>query len=351
MRQNDSINTCTAFRRSTVLFFLLFASAPQTRTVASAQPVATQQAAAKLDAANHMVYDAGQGRMVLLISSTQSGFEEIWRWNGKQWALVPGSGPAARELSGAVYDTRRKRIVLHGGIVGPTGDRKGDTWEWDGTNWHHMTDTGVGTRDHHAMAFDEARGKTVLFGGAKSDNSLATDTWEWDGVKWTQVATQGPGGRAHFAMVYDNKRKKVVLFGGIREDGKKYNDTWAWDGKTWEKLSAEGPLPRYRHRMAFDSHAGVMILYGGLGAKHPPGALDDTWIWDGQQWKEIKTAGPGKRNSHVMANDPVRRRIVLCGGSFWDGQVSKIYDDTWEWDGQQWTQIKSLDKKFFDVGK
>lgn len=302
---------------------------------------APQQGTAKPDSANHIVYDTQLHQMILLTAFHQSGLEEIWGWDGKQWKLIPGSGPSARELSGAVYDTRRKRIILYGGIgIKPREDRKGDTWEWDGKNWRQMTDTSVGTRDHHAMAYDEARGKTVMFGGSKSGESLATDTWEWDGERWTQVATQGPGGRAHFAMVYDSTRKKVILFGGIREDGKKYNDTWAWDGKTWQKLSAEGPPPRYRHSMVFDSQTGTIVLYGGLGARQPPGGLDDTWIWDGHRWQEIKTTGPGKRNSHVMAYDPVRRTTVLHGGSFFDGQVSTNYDDTWEWDGKHWFQVK-----------
>ncbi|MCI0556825.1 MAG: hypothetical protein L0287_38285 [Anaerolineae bacterium] len=68
--------------------------------------------------------------------------------------------------------------------------------------------------------------------------------------------------------------------------------------------------------------------------------MDDKWILDNQQWKEIKTAGPSKRSGHVMAYDPARRRTVLYGGGSYDGRVSKKYDDTWEWDGQQWTQIK-----------
>lgn len=296
--------------------------------------------AAKPGPANHMLYDAQRRQLVLLTASPQTGREEMWSWEGKQWQLIPGSGPAARELGSAVYDTRRKRIVLYGGI-GITGgkERKGDTWEWDGKNWQQMTDTSLGTRDHHALAYDEARGKTVLFGGSKAGESLATDTWEWDGVKWTQAATHGPGGRAHFAMVYDSTRKQVMLFGGIREDGKKYNDTWAWDGKTWQKLSEEGPPPRYHHRMVFDSQAGVAVLYGGLGARQPPGALDDTWIWDGQRWKEVTTPGPGKRSDHVMAYDAARGKTMLYGGNYWDGKISTRYEDIWEWDGKKWTQV------------
>ena len=320
--------------------FLVLLLVCSQQTTASFAPFAAVQTATKPELPNHLLYDAQQRALALLSSSRQSGFEELWGWKEKQWTRLSGTGPAARELGGAVYDTQRQRIVLYGGIGRGAEERRGDTWEWDGKRWRQMPDTSVGPRDHHALAYDEARGKTVLYSGSQSGAALATDTWEWDGAKWTQVATQGPGGRAHFGMVYDNRRKQVILFGGLDESSKKYNDLWAWDGKRWQKLGEGGPLPRYRHAMAFDRQAGVLVLYGGLGARQPPGALEDTWIWDGQHWQEIKTAGPGKRSSHLMAYDAVRGKTVLHGGNFWDGKVSTNYDDTWEWDGKQWTQIK-----------
>jgi hypothetical protein len=324
-------------------FLLLFCKAiTPPKMAAGDAPVTPQQAAAvKPSSANHMVYDAQRRQMVLLTAPRQAEREEMWGWDGKQWLFIPSTGPAVRELSGATYDARRKRVVLYGGMGLQTReDRRGDTWEWDGKTWQQMTDTSVGTRDHHALAYDEARGKTVMFGGNKAGELLETDTWEWDGAKWMRVATQGPGGRAHFALVYDSKHKQVVLFGGLGEGYKTHNDTWAWDGKIWRKLSEEGPPRRTHHRMAFDNQAGAIVLFGGLAGGNPKAALDDTWIWDGARWKEIKTAGPGKRSGHVMAYDAARGITMLYGGGSWDGKVVTRYDDTWEWDGQQWAQVK-----------
>lgn len=329
------------FTLTTMLLLLFCLTVTPSNLTACDEPVVPLQANAKPSAANHMIYDAQQRQMLLLACPRQVEREEVWGWDGKQWQFIPSVGPAVRELSAAAYDTRRKRVVLHGGMgVTNREDRRGDTWEWDGKSWRQMTDTSVGTRDHHAMAYDEARGKMVMFGGVKADDHLATGTWEWDGVKWTQVATEGPGGRAHFAMVYDGKRKQVVLFGGLDEGYKKPNDTWTWDGKTWRKLNEEGPPRRTHHRMAFDDKAGAIVLFGGLAGGDPKAALADTWIWDGQQWKEIKTAGPPKRSGHVMAYDAARGKVMLYGGGSWDGKISTNYDDTWEWNGQQWMQVK-----------
>ncbi len=291
-----------------------------------------------------LVYDDRQRRVVLLDGYQQPyqpELGEVWAWDGRRWELRPGSGPTARSLCSAAFDSRRRKLISFGG-VGNRGyeDLRGDTWEWDGTRWSQMTDTGVGTRDHHVMVFDASRGRAMMYGGQTSSRSWARDTWEWDGGKWTKLSVPGPGGRAHFAMVYDSKRKRVVLFGGIGEDNKYHNDTWEWDGASWRKVSDEGPPPRARHRMVFDSRAGVAVLYGGDGVKTEPGrgfrVLEDMWTWDGQHWTEVKTSGPGKRFMHAMAYDAARRRTVLYGG----GDGTKDPDDTWEWDGKSWTQVK-----------
>jgi hypothetical protein len=255
-----------------------------------------------------------------------------------------------RTNSAAVYDSRRKRIVLYGGVGNKASreydDRRGDTWEWDGKRWFQMADTSVGTRDHHAMAYDAARGKTVMYGGVSSDRTLPRETWEhpgatweWDGAKWTKVADAGPGGRIAMGLVYDGKRQQVILFGGSDKAGKRYNDTWAWDGKTWRKVSEEGPSVRIGQSMAFDRRAGVIVLFGGNAAGE---RLDDLWQWDGQRWTEIKVTGPrpSKRNGARMVYDTARGKIVLYGGYVVEGGERMASDEMWEWDGKQWAQIK-----------
>ena len=95
-----------------------------------------------------LVYDSRMRRMVLLggyQSPNPPALEEVWRFDGEGWGRLPGTGPAARSLCGAAYDSRRDRVILFGG-VGNNGytDLKGDTWEWDGESWRQATDTTVG---------------------------------------------------------------------------------------------------------------------------------------------------------------------------------------------------------------
>ena len=214
---------------------------------------AIAQPSIKPSRVQHMLYDTQHKQIMLLSASSESGFEEVWSWNGSEWKLSSVTGPPARETGAAVYDTLRNRIVLFGGIgIKSQEDRLGDLWESNGKRWEQSTGaTNNGTRDHHYIAFDESRGRAVVYGGQPTDRSWLTDTSEWDGSKWVKINSTSPGGRVHFAMVYDSWRKRVLLFGGFDEAFKAHNDLWSWDGKKWEKLSEGGPAPRSHHAMAF----------------------------------------------------------------------------------------------------
>ena len=92
-----------------------------------------------------------------------------------------------------------------------------------------------------------------------------------------------------------------------------------------------GPRERTLHAMAHDSARDVTILFGGSAAA--TGAVGDTWQWDGQDWTQLLDSGPPRRISHALAFDSIRNRMVLFGGA-----GDSIFQDTWELDGQDWTQ-------------
>jgi hypothetical protein len=64
--------------------------------------------------------------------------------------------------------------------------------------------------------------------------------------------------------------------------------------------------------------------------------LDDTWKWDGSDWTQYAPANtPSERYEHAMAYDMARGVVVLFGG---DGN-SGLLNDTWEWNGENWTLL------------
>jgi uncharacterized protein (TIGR03437 family) len=79
--------------------------------------------------------------------------------------------------------------------------------------------------------------------------------------------------------------------------------------------------------MAYDSAHHQVVLFGG-------GDEDDTWVWDGSNWTEkFPESSPPARTNHAMAYDSAHGQVVLFGG------ISGLHllNDTWLWDGSNWT--------------
>lgn len=95
------------------------------------------------------------------------------------------------------------------------------------------------------------------------------------------------------------------------------------------------PRAREGAALVFDSLRGRSILFGGHFVDQ---FFDDTWAWDGTNWTQIETLGPNSRHSHGMAYDEARDRVVVYGGF-----ASNIgfADDTWEFDGASWSPLST----------
>jgi hypothetical protein len=155
---------------------------------------------------------------------------------------------------------------------------------------------------------------------------------------WTQRKDIGPSGRDLHRMTYDNVRQRVVLFGGRAGPGESIvmNDTWEWDGEYWTQMNDLGPPPRSAHGLVFDSLRKKTVCFGGLArGADPRSAFGDTWEWDGQDWTQMADTGPVARSFHAMAYDSDRGRTVLFGGQI----PGDFLNDTWDWDGTEWTQV------------
>ena len=208
--------------------------------------------------------------------------------------LVPLTEMPASE-PGFVYDSRRNRFVAFGGSGG-RGQVNGDTWEFDGAAWSKVVPAGSGAPDArqvHAMVFDEKRGRTVVFGGMgvatpPTPPAPKGDPWEFDGHAWTRIdAPNGPSPRHSPGATYDSKRNRVLIFGGFGANGM-LGDLWSWDGTAWSKLadaSPAGPEPRGMGYIAYDRKRDRVVLFGGR--KGWPNDVNDTWEWDGERWSRV----------------------------------------------------------------
>src|SRR5262249_25333994 len=244
-------------------------------------------------------------------------------WDGSRWfQRMPATAPLPRASHAMAFDSQRGRTLLFGGSAGNLS-RFGDTWQWDGSFWTPLAPaTSPAARSAHALAYDSVRDRVVLFGGLSSlFGPVLGDTWEWDGTNWAQrMPVQSPAARQWTALAFDRARGRTVLFGGWPV----FADTWEWDGTNWSPVAgAHAPPARYRHSLAYDSARGRTVLFGGQ-ATAPPTSLQDTWEWDGTDWTQRATAAsPAPRYGHVLAFDSARGRTVLFGHF--------PFADTWEY--------------------
>ena len=146
------------------------------------------------------------------------------------------------------------------------------------------------------MTYDSARSRMVLFGG-DGPNGLQGDTWTYDGSTWTQMKfASSPTPRDGPAMAFDPARGRAVLFGGHDSNGR-LGDTWEWDGANWTQIPVTvAPHTRFWESLAFDTQRGKTILFGGDHVQpNDLGESNDTWEWDGAQWTLRLEPGPAAR--------------------------------------------------------
>ncbi|HEY2466539.1 MAG TPA: MBG domain-containing protein [Terracidiphilus sp.] len=151
---------------------------------------------------------------------------------------------------------------------------------------------------------------------------------------WNQLSpATSPSQRFATAMAYDSAHSQVVMFSGLNAS----NDTWLWDGNTWTQANpVTTPSSRSAQAMAYDPVHGQVVMFGGATPTPNSTRINETWLWDGTNWTQANPAtNPPARNGAVMAYDAAHSRVVLFGGVSAGGS---ILGDTWLWDGTNWTQ-------------
>jgi Immunoglobulin I-set domain/Kelch motif len=274
------------------------------------------------------------------------------------WVRIATEGPPSRHAAAMCYDSDRRVTVLFGGgtyAAGP-GSVLGDTWEFDGTNWTQRlpVNSPVG-RTQANMVYDTKRHRAVLFGGLRYDSTygvrFSPETWEWDGNNWQQIVT------AHlppwtetlyaYAACYDNVRGEMLLFGYLTDP------LWSYDGTDWQAKNVGGFGPGFTvglSAMAFDTSRGVAVLPAS-GTGGIPGLANyyniAIWEWDGTNWLERPQSGqqPSLNTSGVaLTYDTFRQECVLFGeeDGVIDGHQTTDYPSPdflrfiWRWNGVQW---------------
>lgn len=164
------------------------------------------------------------------------------------------------------------------------------------------------------------------------------------GLPIWQPVSQGvaPSPRFRALVATDNWRNYVVLYGGTNTAGALF-DTWIWNGAQWRFVTSDGPGVAAAS-MAFDERRGVVVLYGGYRDHFS----DETWEFDGTRWQKVagnrqvcevpNPNAPVGLVSAAMAFDPESQSVLLFGGG------TECYgwrQETWAWNGIAWTLVST----------
>jgi hypothetical protein len=264
------------------------------------------------------------------------------------WALRPAvtTQPTERIYSDMAFEASTGRMVLCAG-QGTSGPRN-DTWTFDGSTWtSHGNSATVTPRSQPAICFAPGIG-TMLFGGGVYPTTYHNDTWRFLGTQWLNTVVYGaPPPRMGHDMVWASNWNCMVMFGGY--NGSTLGDTWslttAFPGVQWNQMLVPNTIPpRQSHAMAFDQRRDRLVVFGGADANGQ--FLGDTWELApaafGWQWIQRTPAqSPPRRWQHKMDYDPARGVVVMTGG-YGNPQCGQYcashLNDVWEYDGDTWTQ-------------
>lgn len=314
-----------------------------------------------------MAYDHTRQRIVLIGGGAPNSVSDVWEFDGTVWIQITAADSVSRAHHPACYDAARREVVTIGGSPGPVGvlmqawngqawttlgntwpsstsanslrlcARPGtdrlllilspgvrlplQTWEWDGHKWSLFDVPGPPLRAYPALG--GARDGAALFYGGVNSGTYLHDTWTWNGASWTSLGTDGnPGNATAQRLVYDPVRRETLLTTAFPSRWR--GDEWYFGGPTFPSRAYPG--------VCFDSHRDRVVLYGGTSDPH------DTWEWDGSEWTQIfsDSIPQPPRGRHGMAYDPIRQLSIVFGGLT---GLTTTLNDTWAWNGTDWTQL------------
>jgi hypothetical protein len=205
---------------------------------------------------------------------------------------------------------------------GSTTASGGDAGAETGSGSDSGSSSGGGS-DSSGTPPPQAATACVLLGGV-ADTAQA---WIWNGTTWTVAAGTPP--QPGLEPDIGSLNGSLVVYGGYNGVG-----TWIWNGTQWSNPLTTAMSPPSRQSSALATLNDKVLLFGGCqscGGNF--GLMGDTWEWDGQSWTELHPAqSPPARFGAVAGT--VAGKIVLFGG---ESYAPTHFNDTWEWDGENWS--------------
>jgi hypothetical protein len=190
--------------------------------------------------------DASMGEGPSVTAGPAIVLEDITRWR----QLLPDRAAGTPTL--VAYDPANRRALLMIGPPGPGGTPQ--IWEYalDDTSGRFVQLFPGGGDPPLLLAqpvYDARRQRILLFGGVRGELGVSDEVWALDVSRrgqesWSVAATGGPGARYLSMVAYDEERDRVLCYGGVDlSTATVFNDLWAFDlaANAWVSLPASVP--------------------------------------------------------------------------------------------------------------
>jgi hypothetical protein len=287
----------------------------------------------------------------LLLTAAFAGLSRADPRDGR-WVEIatPGPIPSPRFFEVTGFDAVRERLYLYGGAgsklneddlwVLSLGDRTG--------RWEQLTFTGTSPGRLFilgASTFDSRHTRFVVCMWPTDTTTRIYIFSLGDSPVWSSVDVAGPAptNRSEGVFVYDSEQDQFVLFGGSSAHGD-LNDVWALtlnDSPRWTRMEPIGPAPEGRWGAAgtYDPVRGRLVICGGQSnSKGPPYVLGDAWALPLNEgsWSRLASL-PIPLFTLRAVYDPLADRLLSFGGSAETGYLpdatrSLVLQGSAEWE-------------------
>jgi hypothetical protein len=164
---------------------------------------------------------------------------------------------------------------------------------------------------------------------------------EWEIVPWDPYNQSGYIERIVFADAWN----AVVGYSALGSSGR--SSTMIFRDGQWTEIEyAGGKFTSGGTVMAWDAHRERVVLYGGyrdFDDAFYTQPTDETWEFDGENWTLRDDLGvrPPARMEAAMVYDSARKQMVLFGGRLDYDYGPILGNDTWAYDGTAWWPVPS----------
>ncbi len=287
---------------------------------------------------SHVAFDGETNSVILVggVCTTSDTSDTTFSWDGTKWTKVEIKNVPDRAFGGAIaYDAARQTLLQFGGTIA-FGSVRTSTLGFTAGDWSTIIDTVSPLPRSLPVIFSFPGSSTLYLYGGHDESTVYDQLWSYDHGAWIPLNTGNnfPTGCTHATGAFDSDRQRFVLvcYAG---------NVWEFDGTTWKNNKDMKPLPDSRRfsSLVYDATLKKTVLFGGYNELD---FINDTWLWNGSTWTQVKNHLPQLKSSATMWYDSTLKKTVLYGGLGRDDKNSRAerYADMWSFDGSGWTDMK-----------